>query len=89
VVVDRTSSIQGIAEMSPTLTSLDVSHNGATGLISALCDKLKGNRSLTALKLCGNNIDFEGVQLLRKFFGGVNSQSGVLWGNKTLVALDV
>ena len=89
MVVHRTSSIQGIAEMSPTLTSLDVSHNGATGLISALCDKLKGNRSLTALKLCGNNIDFEGVQLLRKFFGGVNSQSGVLWGNKTLVALDV
>ena len=81
--------IQGIAEMSPTLTSLDVSHNGATGLIPALCDKLKGNRSLTALKLCGNNTDFEGVQALRKFFGGVNSQSGVMWGNKSLVALDV
>ena len=84
-----TAAITGLAELSPTLTSLDVSNNNASGLLPALCGTLRGNRSLTALKVCGNQLDFEGVQCLRKLFGDVNAQSGVLWGNKTIVSLDV
>ena len=84
-----TSTVVGLAEISPALTSLDVSNNNAAGLVPALCDKLKGNRSLTALKVCGNQIDFEGVQCLREFFGDVNAKTGVLRGNKTIVAVDV
>jgi hypothetical protein len=72
-----------------TLSSLDVSHNGSQGLIGALVTNLAGNRSLTSLKVAGNSPSNEEILALGKFFGGVNKDSGVLWGNKTLVMLDI
>ena len=72
-----------------TLTSLDISNNNATGAIGALCTHLGGNRSLSSLKIAGNSPTFDEIAMLRKFFGGVNAQTGVLWGNKTIVLMDV
>ena len=51
---ELTRVVKKISEIPPSLTSLNVSHNSADGLISALCDALKGNRSLTALKVTSN-----------------------------------
>ena len=67
----------------------DVSNNSAIGLLPAFCGTLKGNRFLTALKVCGNQINSEGVQCLRKFFGDVNAQSGVLWGNRMIMLVNL
>ena len=83
-----TSAIANLGQQT-SLSSLDVSHNGAPGVIGALVTSLAGNRSLTSLKVAGNVPTNEEILALGKFFGGVNKQSGVLWGNKTLVMLDI
>jgi hypothetical protein len=83
-----TAAIAGLATQ-PTLTSLDISHNNAMGAIAALCLNLKGNRSMTSLQLAGNSPSVDEIAALGKFFGGVNIQTGVLWGNKTIVMMDV
>ena len=37
--------------------------------------------------MSGNNLDFDALGRLRKLFGGVNPQSGVVWGNKFIISL--
>ncbi len=86
---ERLSLVISELDQQLTLSSLDVSNNGATGVIDALVQNLAGNRSLTSLNLAGNNPSYGEIIALAKFFGGVNKTSGVLWGNKTLVKVDI
>ena len=68
----------GTLATNTSLIHLDVSGCGDTTLAPAIAEALKTNRTLTSLNMKDNNIDFEGFAAIRKMFGGVNPQTGVV-----------
>jgi hypothetical protein len=72
-----------------TLSSLDISNNSATGVLTTLATVLKTNRALKVLRVDGNQSTFEDIAALNKSLGGVNAQTGTVWGNKKVVDMSI